>query len=148
MKTFYIKITKIVLLVLLIFFIGYIINDNLNKYYENMTDEEQEKIEKITNIINKYSSSKLASMKATIRRNSSNSLAFTKELLDELFDEEDIEDILPLKPETYEMSVLNDIITSVEQERQESPITISGTLNDYTIFDFDVVDNIIKRKLN
>ena len=87
-------------------------------------------------------------MKATIRRNSSNSLAFTKELLDELFDEEDIEDILPLKPETYEMSVLNDIITSVEQERQESPITISGTLNDYTIFDFDVVDNIIKRKLN
>lgn len=148
MKTFYIKITKIVLLVLLIFFIGYIINDNLNKYYENMTDEEEEKIQKITNIINKYSTSKLAAMKETIRQSSSNSREFTQELLEELFNEQDIEDILPLEPETYEMSVLNDIITSVEQQREEGPITISGTLNDYSIFDFDAVDNIIKRKLN
>lgn len=48
MKTFYIKLTKIVIVILLIIIIGMIVNKNLNKIYEGNDADEEAEIQRMT----------------------------------------------------------------------------------------------------
>ena len=86
MKTFYIKLTKIVIVIFLIIIIGIIVNKNLNKIYEGNEDDTKikEMTDELTDKMIRYSATIKDKIGKVIKSQSLDAMKNTNMLIEEV----------------------------------------------------------------
>ena len=86
MKTFYIKLTKIVIVIFLIIIIGIIVNKNLNKIYEGNEDDTKikEMTDELTDKMIRYSATIKDKIGKVIKSQSLDAMKDTNMLIEEV----------------------------------------------------------------
>lgn len=151
MKTFYIKLTKIVIVIFLIIIIGMIVNKNLNKIYEGNEENEDTEIQRMTNELTdkmiRYSASVKDKIGKVIRSQSLDAMKNTNMLIAEAEqNERNIENSMGEYPNVDNYKNLMDNIQLIVDNLDLQNDSYKGAIYDLTNIQSESIRELLSSK--
>ena len=149
MKTFYIKLTKIVIVIFLIIIIGIIVNKNLNKIYEGNEDDTKikEMTDELTDKMIRYSATIKDKIGKVIKSQSLDAMKNTNMLIEEVEqNEKKIANSIGEYPNVDNYKNLMDNIQSIVDNLDLQNDSYKGTINDLTKIQSESIRDLLSSK--
>jgi hypothetical protein len=149
MKTFYIKLTKIVIVIFLIIIIGIIVNKNLNKIYEGNEDDPKikEMTDELTDKMIRYSATIKDKIGKVIKSQSLDAMKNTNMLIEEVEqNEKKIANSIGEYPNVDNYKNLMDNIQSIVDNLDLQNDSYKGTINDLTKIQSESIRDLLSSK--
>ena len=149
MKTFYIKLTKIVIVIFLIIIIGIIVNKNLNKIYEGNEDDRKikEMTDELTDKMIRYSATIKDKIGKVIKSQSLDAMKNTNMLIEEVEqNEKNIANSIGEYPNVDNYKNLMDNIQSIVDNLDLQNDSYKGTINDLTNIQSESIRQLLLSK--
>lgn len=149
MKTFYIKLTKIVIVIFLIIIIGIIVNKNLNKIYEGNEDDTKikEMTDELTDKMIRYSATIKDKIGKVIKSQSLDAMKNTNMLIEEVEqNERKIANSIGEYPNVDNYKNLMDNIQSIVDNLDLQNDSYKGTINDLTKIQSESIRDLLSSK--
>lgn len=149
MKTFYIKLTKIVIVIFLIIIIGIIVNKNLNKIYEGNEDDTKikEMTDELTDKMIRYSATIKDKIGKVIKSQSLDAMKNTNMLIEEVEQNgKNIANSIGEYPNVDNYKNLMDNIQSIVDNLDLQNDSYKGTINDLTKIQSESIRDLLSSK--
>lgn len=150
MKTFYIKLTKIVIVIFLIIIIGMIVNKNLNKIYEGNEDDtkiEEKMTDELTDKMIRYSATIKDKIGKVIKSQSLDAMRNTNMLIEEVEqNEKNIANSIGEYPNVDNYKNLMDNIQSIVDNLDLQNDFYKGAIYDLTNIQSESIRDLLSSK--